>query len=813
MASRYGTLSLTNSRGQHVISLHNGHEYIVEDVSPSPASELFCKGVDCERTCSVSEYFRNLGWAVPPRARVALVRPSNEDYLDESEEDTEYSDEDDSNDCIERAVVRRDNDKEQPKLVLPIEMAALLGDDCSDAGSMMDMFDSLEDWQNLPRLVGDGVSRQKAKADAGLTFSSTLMTSANIYEIQDGKPQRRYRTKKPLQPVRVGHLLPGQQVTVDTASSLRRFPGMVRITSPLSGLIAISCIQLMKLKPGDSVHVYSPVRTANTKSRHLKVGSTGVVLMLDTDGDARIDFCKEGLQWIRWWHFQQTLELTSYTPKAAESKAAALVAYAKAGNLEAVRNELAKHSGDTKMITAVVNTAKTWTESEEKYGGYTKSWTWYGDTALIAAARLGHDTIVQELLHTGVCDPSLESCPSCDAYETALQAATRTGRGCYYRDKSETPGLERCKQLLLVAEECWPKAPYSSAHAGRRHKFTNSINCTLGMFRAKLDAVPPLSGCPPESARTVPETSRPEDRLIDRPKPHAKLDRLLLQAAQYSGPDSTFEPVSEIVSIEGVGPDAVRAFLLRGANPTVKDSIRGSRVDHSGQYSSRGPTMFLNAVEVAAEAKATLRRYIDGIFDGSSTSWEWAYDSKEDMRDEAEQLLTEEALLGESVALLEAAGRVWERHARSEPCQLLTTHRIGSPGCHCPLTVDVEIDCRFGPHEMDELRTEVSKVQSAKPVDNAKVQTLASAMLPVAKACRAKHIEWEQKQREARLIEDQLRKQRQAEQREFRRQAREEEIKLHQQTYGDPKVCRVCSKRLRTIEGCVQHMRAVHAGG
>lgn len=799
MASRHGTLDLTNARGQHVISLHNGHEYFVEDLLLSPASELFCKGPRCKRICSVVEFFRALGWAVLPNARVAQVRTADEGDCDD------YDDDSDS---------KNGDDETRPqRLALPAELAALVGDDASDVGSIMDMLDGLEDWQNLPRIVGGSLGNQKVRLENGQTCTVACIAATNIYQERDGKPQHRHRSKKPLQPVIVGQLFPGQQVIVDTTcASARRFPGMVRIASPLRGLLAMSSIQAVTLKIGDVVHVISAVCTANNKPHNLAVGNSGVVLMVDADGDARIDFGKNGLHWIHWWHFH-ALELTSYTKEAADLRAAALVTYARNGDLEAVRHELAKHSGDTKMLTAVVNTAKTWTESEEKYGGYTKSWTWYGDTALIAAARLGHDRIVEALLQTAVCDPSLESCPSCDAYETALQAAARSGRGCSYLGQRDTPGLERCKQLLLIAEACWPKAPYSSSHAGTRHNFTNVIGCPVNDFRTKLGSMPPLCIGPSEKVvGIVPALIGKDCDLLAGLKPCAKLDRLLFQAATYSGPDSTFEPVGEAVGMEGVGPDAVRKFLLRGANPTLKHVIHVSRIEHRGQCSHKGPKLALTAVEVAAEAKATLRRYIGRFFDGSSTRFEWEYICKADMRDEAEQLLMEEVWLGESVALLEAAACVWERHAKSGPCNILTTHRIGSPGCLCPLTVEVKSDCRFTLKEMDELRTAVASVPAASPVDDAHLEKLASAMLVIAAACRAKHLASEQKRQEVKAIEDKARRQKQEEQREVRRRAREEEERTHLEVHGDPKVCRVCLKRLKTIDGCMQHMRTVHGG-
>jgi hypothetical protein len=55
-------------------------------------------------------------------------------------------------------------------------------------------------------------------------------------------------------------------------------------------------------------------------------------------------------------------------------------------------------------------------------GGYEKSREWFGDTALIAAARAFHVEEVKYLLVEGA-DPTLSSCPGDDEYETALKAA------------------------------------------------------------------------------------------------------------------------------------------------------------------------------------------------------------------------------------------------------------------------------------------------------------------------------------------------------------------------------------------------------
>ena len=87
-----------------------------------------------------------------------------------------------------------------------------------------------------------------------------------------------------------------------------------------------------------------------------------------------------------------------------------------------------------------------------------------------------------------------ESCPCSDEYETARQAASGTrlyslgGR----RGGIANAGTERCAQLLSIAEECWAKPPYASAHAGSRSNFTNRALLTCEDLKAKLREIPLL---------------------------------------------------------------------------------------------------------------------------------------------------------------------------------------------------------------------------------------------------------------------------------------------------------------------------------
>lgn len=131
---------------------------------------------------------------------------------------------------------------------------------------------------------------------------------------------------------------------------------------------------------------------------------------------------------------------------------------------------------------------------------------------MIAAARNGHVEIVKLLLETGYCDPTLESCPADDVYETALVAATkkleqvtklalcqeriqrscRSGHGSCNNKSPDDPVqmlaarhqdeifalMKRYKQVLVLLSaslKYWDKTPYSAPHAGTRNAFTNRM--------------------------------------------------------------------------------------------------------------------------------------------------------------------------------------------------------------------------------------------------------------------------------------------------------------------------------------------------
>jgi len=130
-----------------------------------------------------------------------------------------------------------------------------------------------------------------------------------------------------------------------------------------------------------------------------------------------------------------------YYPK--DEKDSNLVTAASAGNLEAVKRIVQDCPPDLKAGT--LNCARKWTEVDEKMGGYDKSWEWFGDTAIIAAARAGHVEVVQYLLMEGA-DPTLSSCPRCDGYETAQKAVED-------REKHLDSTIEKIKMGTIFVSE------------------------------------------------------------------------------------------------------------------------------------------------------------------------------------------------------------------------------------------------------------------------------------------------------------------------------------------------------------------------
>jgi len=179
-----------------------------------------------------------------------------------------------------------------------------------------------------------------------------------------------------------------------------------------------------------------------------------------------------------WYH----TEFGMYPRDEAESD---LVNAAKRGDLKRIK-EIAS-SCDEIRKASVLNHAHRWTEVQVK-SCYDKSWEWFGDTALISAARNGNFEIVKFLLLEGA-DPTLSSCPSDDEYETALQAVQNRAKvrnqkleklktGTYEVSLSELDHdplkfveeafknvniYEQVIKLLQESEKYWETAPYARA--------------------------------------------------------------------------------------------------------------------------------------------------------------------------------------------------------------------------------------------------------------------------------------------------------------------------------------------------------------
>ena len=71
-----------------------------------------------------------------------------------------------------------------------------------------------------------------------------------------------------------------------------------------------------------------------------------------------------------------------------------IVECARCGDLESIKRILR----NTPRPIATINASRKWTESEDKWGGYSKEWEWHDATPLLAAATNGHVEVVYYLL-------------------------------------------------------------------------------------------------------------------------------------------------------------------------------------------------------------------------------------------------------------------------------------------------------------------------------------------------------------------------------------------------------------------------------
>lgn len=91
--------------------------------------------------------------------------------------------------------------------------------------------------------------------------------------------------------------------------------------------------------------------------------------------------------------------------------------------VEMQKHDAMNQEGDVEQrigrIAVAVNAAQRWLEVQPSMGD-TRSLEWFGETALIAAARGGHWEIVRFLLRDGLADPTLECCSEEGRFESAL---------------------------------------------------------------------------------------------------------------------------------------------------------------------------------------------------------------------------------------------------------------------------------------------------------------------------------------------------------------------------------------------------------
>eukprot|EP00929_Paragymnodinium_shiwhaense_P101380 TRINITY_DN64435_c0_g1_i1.p1 TRINITY_DN64435_c0_g1~~TRINITY_DN64435_c0_g1_i1.p1 ORF type:complete len:585 (+),score=50.24 TRINITY_DN64435_c0_g1_i1:28-1755(+) len=137
-------------------------------------------------------------------------------------------------------------------------------------------------------------------------------------------------------------------------------------------------------------------------------------------------------------------------------------------------------------VLALVNGSRQWTEE----GDYGKSWEWFGDTPLIAAARSGQHEVVRYLLRDCLADPTLESCPRCDVYETALGP---TSSSCQFSRPQRYGGPTRqrvVERLVRAALSFWHRgdgahARYSPAALKKR---CSNLPTDVSALQAAVDA-------------------------------------------------------------------------------------------------------------------------------------------------------------------------------------------------------------------------------------------------------------------------------------------------------------------------------------
>ena len=191
-------------------------------------------------------------------------------------------------------------------------------------------------------------------------------------------------------------------------------------------------------------------------------------------------------------------DLGEYERYKEEEPDSELVQSAAVGNMANVRLLVEKTSGSLIERALLVNAAGHWTEVEEKWG-YDKTWQWYNDTALIAAARHGQAEVVRYLLAEGLADPTLQTSGNCNSDDFEMHSAQKA---CEWAKARIFPHMvlsmsryDEISKLLAAASPFWDRNPrarasYDYTSASVRDRCIGNRPTDVARLRAALAAVP-----------------------------------------------------------------------------------------------------------------------------------------------------------------------------------------------------------------------------------------------------------------------------------------------------------------------------------
>ncbi len=196
----------------------------------------------------------------------------------------------------------------------------------------------------------------------------------------------------------------------------------------------------------------------------------------------------------------------------------------------------------------VINYARRWTEVDYRASGFTKEWTWFDLSPVAAAAIMGHHEVVQYLLEQGA-DPTLKGCPDDSGSFDALGAAKRAWD--FGRNNAISNNLQRCTDLVTVANLFWNTATYANPHysATARAKFSNRCKNNR-MLQEALQSVPAIS-------------EYPEKKLSDADLEHLK--------------ETAISPINDYDESKCVPKIAQQPIILSGG---AGKGTRGTRHTH-----------------------------------------------------------------------------------------------------------------------------------------------------------------------------------------------------------------------------------------